>query len=89
MATPQAEAVVANQSEVTAVEVFLLNPASETPELREENVADFSGAKLLFARSYNRARRFRVLRRTMLPVAPFFEIVARKRGGVVNDRART
>jgi SAM-dependent methyltransferase len=65
-----------------------LDSAIETPELREENVADFSGAKLLFARSYNRARRFRVLRRTMLPVAPFFEIVARKRGGGGDRRAR-
>ncbi|MBA3767242.1 MAG: class I SAM-dependent methyltransferase [Acidobacteria bacterium] len=58
----------------------------KTPTLWEGEVKAFSPTKRIFAQLYNQAIRLRILRSILLPVAPFFYIIAQKRPDAPNSR---
>ena len=48
------------------------------PQVPEEEIAHFSSRRAFLARLYNRIAEFRVSRRALLAVGPFFQVIARR-----------
>jgi len=48
------------------------------PQVPEEEIAHFSPRRAFLARLYNRVARWRIARRALLAVGPFFQVVARR-----------
>jgi ubiquinone/menaquinone biosynthesis C-methylase UbiE/uncharacterized protein YbaR (Trm112 family) len=51
----------------------------EPPEVPRATQTLYHGAELALVRAYNRLRRFRIVRRALLAVGPFFQVFATKR----------
>ena len=55
-----------------------LSVSLEPPEVPRATQALYHGAELALVRAYNRLRRFRIVRRALLAVGPFFQVFATK-----------
>jgi 2-polyprenyl-3-methyl-5-hydroxy-6-metoxy-1,4-benzoquinol methylase len=55
-----------------------LSVSVEPPEVPRATQALYHGAELALVRAYNRLRRFRIVRRALLAVGPFFQVFATK-----------